>query len=136
MNADMQQVLNEVRTVNIYDGGAAVSLSPGQDGFAAVTESFKSLIGRARSMPAFCVSLDGETRAAMREGLWVEFGFAKTATYAGMSFEKLLMQVVSSYTGFNLIRYNSVCGYAGRCYYFDSDGDLSPFYNVVKSVLA
>lgn len=132
--ANIQQILDDVQTINIYDNGSPVRLLPAQMGYKLVLNGFKNLLGNARRMPAFGVSLDNETRAAMGEGLWVEFDFGKPLIYAEMPFEKLLMQVISSHSGFNLIRYNSEGGYAGRCYYFDTDGNLSEFYDILKSV--
>lgn len=130
----MLQILDEVQIINIYDNGSEVRLLPAQMGYKLVLNGFKNLIRDARRMPAFAVSLDGETRTAMGEGLWVEFDFGKPLIYAEMPFEKLLMQVNSSFSGFNLIRYNSKDGYAGRCFYYDINGTLSGFYDILKSV--
>lgn len=132
--ANIQQIFEEVEAVTIYDDGSAVRLLPAQMGFKLVINAFKNILGEARPMPAFGVSLDGETRAAMKKGLWVEFDFEKRVVYSEMPFEKLLMQVNSPHSGFNLIRYNSSNGYAGRCYYFDINGTLSDFYDLLKSV--
>ncbi len=131
---NIQQILDDVKTINIYDNGSVQNLLPAQMGYKLVLNGFKNLLENARRMPAFCVSLDAETRAAMADGLWVEFDFGKKTVYDEMPFEKLLMPVIASHTGFNLVRYNSQNGYAGRCYYFDIDGGLSGFYNIIKSV--
>ena len=120
----MLQILDEVQIINIYDNGSEVRLLPAQMGYKLVLNGFKNLIRDARRMPAFAVSLDGETRTAMGEGLWVEFDFGKPLIYAEMPFEKLLMQV----------NYNSKDGYAGRCFYYDINGTLSGFYDILKSV--
>lgn len=134
LEANIQKIFDEVQSINIYENGSTVQLLPSQMGFTLVINGFKNVLANARQMPAFGVSLDNETRSAMAEGLWVEFDFGKRLTYAEMPFEKLLAQVVSSHSGFNLIRYNSKEGYAGRCYYFDIDGNLSAFYDILKSV--
>lgn len=127
-------IFDRAQSINIYDNGKATRLCAGQTGFKLVINGIKNLLAGARQMPAFGVSLNGETQAAMKNGLWAEFDFGETIEYDGMSFEKLLMQVIASYSGFNLIRYNSADGYAGRCYYFDINGNLSDFYSILKSV--
>lgn len=134
INMTIQQVFEEVESIEIYNNGAGTQLLPSQMGFKLVINGFKNLLANAREMPAFSVSLDKETRKAMCEGLWVEFDFGKRIIYAEMPFEKLLVNVVSSHSGFNLIRYNSNNGYAGRCYYFDIDGTLNEFYDILQSV--
>lgn len=130
----MQEIFDEVREIEIHDNGSTVKLLPAQTGYKLVINGFKTLLLNARQMPAFGVSLNDDTRAAMGEGLWVEFDFGKNLRYSQMSFEKLLVQVVSSYSGLNLIRYNADEGYHGRCYYFELNGDMSEFYNIVTSV--
>ena len=134
MEVAMQEIFDEVREIEIHNNGSTIKLLPTQTGYKLVIDGFKNLLSNARQMPAFGVSLDSETRAAMGEGLWVEFDFGKKILYSQMSFEKLLVQVVSSYSGFNLIRYNADEGYHGRCYYFALNGDMSEFYNSVTSV--
>lgn len=130
----MQEIFDEVQEISIYNNGSTQKLLPAQMGYKLVINGFKNLLSDARQMPAFGVSLNNETRSAMEEGLWVEFDFGKKLWYSQMSFEKLLVQVVSSHSGFNIIRYNSADGYAGRCYYFALNGDMNDFYNIVTSV--
>lgn len=130
----MQEIFDEVQEIAIYNNGSTEKLLPAQMGYKLVINGFKNLLANARQMPAFGVSIDNETRKAMGEGLWVEFDFGKTLRYSEMSFEKLLVHVVSSYSGFNIIRYNADEGYHGRCYYFALNGDMSQFYDIIKSV--
>lgn len=134
MEMTVQEIFDEVQQIEIHKNGSTEKLLPAQMGYKLVINGFKNLLSNARQMPAFGVSLDGEMRTAMREGLWVEFDFGKKLWYSQMSFEKLLVQVISSHSGFNIIRYNSVDGYAGRCYYFALNGDMSQFDDVLQSV--
>lgn len=134
MEMTVQEFFDEVQQIDVYYNGEVQKLLPAQTGYKLIINGFKNLLADARQMPAFGVSLDSETRAAVGEGLWVEFDFGKKLWYNQMSFEKLLVQVVSSCSGFNVIRYNSDNGYAGRCYYFALNGDMSQFYDLVKSV--
>lgn len=130
----MQEIFDEVQEIVIYNNGSLQKLLPAQTGYKLVINGFKNLLSTARQMPAFGVSLNNETRSAMEEGLWVEFDFGKKLWYSQMPFEKLLVSVVSSHSGLNVIRYNSEDGYAGRCYYFALNNDMSDFYNIVTSV--
>lgn len=134
MEITVQQIFDEVQQISIYNNGSAVKLLPAQMGYKLVINAFKNLLSDARQMPAFGVSLDDQTREAIKEGMWVEFDFGKKLWYSEMSFEKLLVNVVSSYSGFNVIRYNAQDGYSGRCYYFALSGDMSPFYDILQSV--
>ncbi len=134
MEATIQQVIDEATQIEIYNNGSQVTLLPAQMGFKLVINGFKNMVEWARQMPAFGVSLDSDTRAAMGSGTWVEFVFDSQLYFAEMPFQKLLLKVIPEYTGFNIVRYNAKNGYAGRCYYFDLNGDMSSFYNIVTSV--
>ncbi len=134
MEMNVQQIFDEVKEIEIYNDGSTVRLFPTQMGFKLVVNGFMSMLDGARQMPAFGVSLDNETRAEMNRGLWVEFDFGQKLYYSGMPFEKLLVRVVAEHTGFNIVRYNSENGYAGRCYYFDMNGNMGAFYNILTSV--
>ena len=131
----IQQIFDEVQEIGVYHDGSSVRLLPAQMSYKLVINGFKNLLANARQMPAFGVSLDNETRLAMNDGLWVEFDFGKKLTYSNMPFERLLVNVVSNYSGFNVIRYNVGEGYHGRCFFFDLvGGNMSEFYDIVTSV--
>lgn len=134
MEVMIEEIFDEAEGVVVYNDGAAVRCLPGQPSYKLVISGFKNMLVGARKMPAFGVSLDNETREAMHKGVWVELEFGKIITYDDMSFEKLLLQVVAEHSGFNLIRYNSESGYSGRCYYFDINGNMSEFYNILQTV--
>ncbi len=134
METTIQQIFDEVKEIGVYNNGSAVRLLPAQMGFKLVISGFKNILCGAREMPAFGVSLDKDTREAMNRGVWVEFDFGQKLYYSEMPFEKLLVWVVPEYSGFNIVRYNSENGYAGRCYYFDINGNMGAFYNVLTSI--
>lgn len=134
METTIQEIFDEVKEIDIYHDGSTVKLLPAQMSYKLVINGFKNMLSGARQMPAFGVSLDNETRVAMNSGLWVEFDFGQKLYFSEMPFEKLLVQVVSGHSGFNIVRYNSENGYAGRCYYFDINGNMSSFYNILTSV--
>lgn len=95
---------------------------------AVWTETLKD----CRPMPAFGVSLDEMTVKEMKSGTWLEFAFDGACASDDMSFERLAVKVEADYRGFNVIRYNSVGGYAGRCYYIDLVGDMSKLYDCLN----
>ncbi len=134
MEMTVIQVFDEVKEIGVYRDGFALKLSPEQPKFKVVIDGIKDMLADSRQMPAFGVSLDNETRKAVSEGVWVEFDFKEKLSYCGMPFERLLVQVISNYSGFNIIRFNSENGYAGRCYYFDLNKDMSDFYNIIISL--
>lgn len=134
METEIQQIIDNVNEIEIYNNGSTVTLLPAQMGFKLVVNGFKNMLAGARPMPAFGVSLDPDTREAMTSGVWVEFCFNRKLYYSEMPFEKLLLRVVPEYTGFNIVRFNSENGYAGRCYYFDLNCNMGSFYNIVISV--
>lgn len=134
MEMTVIQVFDEVKEIGVYRDGSALKLSPEQPKFKVVIDGIKDMLADSRQMPAFGVSLDNETRKAVSEGVWVEFDFKEKLSFCEMPFERLLVQVISNYSGFNIIRFNSENGYAGRCYYFDLNKDMSDFYNIIISL--
>ena len=71
----------------------------------------------------------------MKKGLWVEFSFEKVLECNGMPFEKILVSVLKDSQGVNLIRYNTNCGYDGRCFYLDLIGkNMGNFYDLLLNL--
>lgn len=117
----------ESEKISVYTDGESKTYGLNTAEFKEILVIWNEMTKGARQMPAFGVSLNGETEKAIKNGLWLEFSFAKMCECSGMSFEKLLVEVKGEYTGFNVIRFNSVYGYDGRCYYIDLVGN-----NMVK----
>ena len=69
-------------------------------------------------MPAFGVSIDNETRKAMKTGVWLELIYNQSHEYNEMPFEKLLIEINPTFYGFNIIRFHDNM-YEGRCYYIN-----------------
>ena len=126
------EAFEEAESITVYSEGKAERYVCGDATFEIILEGFEKMIEGSRQMPAFGVSLDGETRTAMQERLWVEFSFSGTHFCGDMPFEKLLVQVNEGYHGFNIARYNASCGYHGRCYFLDLvDKTMTEFYNLL-----
>lgn len=116
--------------VVVYHHGETIS-SPKDDAvYNNLFETFKTMIKDSRSMPAFGVSLDHETRNAMKDGTWIEFVFDSTQSHNDMPFDALLINVVPDHTGFNIVRkYQNK--YDGRCFYLDIQGNMNPLYDEI-----
>ncbi len=123
------------RQINVYSDGLKTSYPAGSAHFAEILASWNSMTDGAHKMPAFGVSLNGETLKAMQKGVWVEFDFGEVKSCWGMTFERLLIEVQKSFSGFNLIRYNANGGYSGRCYYLSLvNGNMGEFYRTIISL--
>ena len=124
------EVFDSAEAVNVYYNGVKTVYSAGSEEYNKILAIWNKMIDGAHDMPAFGVSLDRYTKEEMKKGLWVEFGFGKVLECNGMPFEKLLVSVEKDSQGFNLIRYNTNCGYDGRCFYLDLVGkNMGNFYD-------
>ena len=129
---ELKDVFDKADKINYLNDGEKECYYAGDERFEEVLLSFKEMIENARQMPAFGVSLNNETLKVINSGVWVEFDFGKTYESSGMPYEKLLINVNKSWQAFNLIRYNSSCGYAGRCFHYALVGnDMSNFYDIL-----
>ena len=132
---EINEAFEYTQNINVYEEGIKSEYSLGGNEFEKIICAWDELMEGAHPMPAFGVSLDKETRAALSRGLWVEFGFEKQMEVGGMNIEKLLVEVCDSFYGFNIIRYNTDYGYEGRCYYIDLVGkNMSDFSAVLKNL--
>lgn len=119
----------------IYKNGSMEVFDENKGTFGCIIESWKHLVENAHPMPAYGVSLNKETVQAIGTGVWIEFCYPEPMECYGMPFEKLLIQIEEKFQGFNLIRYNSSCGYDGRCYYLDLvTKDMSSFLNFLDNL--
>ena len=132
---EIQDMARYTDGINVYDDGNFTPYAKGSEGFEKICAVWTGMMGLARQMPAFGVSLNAETTQAIKSNLWLEFTFPQEYCNNGMTFERLLVNVDKSFSGFNVIRYNSQYGYDGRCFYFDLIGcDMHDLYNAIKGV--
>ena len=127
-------VFDKTESITVTRDGVKERFVCGDATYEIVLENFGKMIKGSRQMPAFGVSLDNETRTAMKSGVWVEFDFGRTLFCNEMPFERLLLQLNENYQGINLARYNAECGYHGRCFYLDLNGNTNEFYKLIKSL--
>ncbi|MDE5721825.1 MAG: hypothetical protein K2I30_03690 [Clostridia bacterium] len=129
---ELEKAFEKAENINVYNDGEVITYSPHTDGYKSILKGWTAMIENAHLMPAFGVSLNNETVKAMKKGLWVEFDFNKLYESNGLPYEKLLIEVNSGYSGFNLIRYMQEYGYDGRCFYYDLvSKDMSSLYNLL-----
>ena len=91
---------------------------------------FDEMLTGSRQDPALGVSLDNETRKAIKNGVWLEFNYDITRYNNDLPFDSLLIEVNQNYGGFNIIRkYNNK--YEGRCFYINLENNsrMNKLYN-------
>ncbi len=131
---ELENMTAFVESINVYNAGEIICYNKQNEKFNKICAVWQGMLAASHQMPAYGVSLHGETSKAIKEGVWVEFNFAQTFSNGGMPFEKLLVHADPEATGFNVIRYNKGVGYDGRCFYFDLlNHDMSDFYNCLIS---
>ncbi|MDE6868414.1 MAG: hypothetical protein K2J83_04650 [Clostridia bacterium] len=135
ISVNLDDAFERAENINVYNEGAITSYAAGTKSFNKILACWVDMINNAHIMPAFGVSLDGCTIKAIQSGLWVEFDFGQRLESGEMPYEKLLIQVARGFSGFNLIRYNSVGGYDGRCFYYDLNGkNMDELYDLLFKI--
>lgn len=94
-----------------------------------ISSDLKKMCEKSYFSPAFGVSINEYTLNELKKGLWLEMEYNEQLEFAGMPFEKLLINIQPDFYGFNIIRYNSKKGYDGRCYYLNLNNSSTKFYN-------
>lgn len=125
---------SSVTSINIYIDNEESSFTKNDDEFSIVLSTLTSLTNDSHEMPAFSVSLDYETKRAIKSGVWLELNFDCNHAVNEMPFSSLLIEVDKNFYGFNLIRkYNGK--YEGRCFYLNlNDKSMSSLYSALTSI--
>lgn len=110
---NINEVLLSSSSINIYKNGQRIVVDR-----ESVNPILSEMLDGCRLMPAFGVALDNEVREAINTGIWLELVYDKEYQFEGMPFDKLLIEVGSDYSGFNVMRHHGG-QYEGRCYYVD-----------------
>ena len=132
ISVDLEKAFDVAENINVYNEVVITTYAAGSKQYSDILTCWTDMIGCVHLMPAYGVSLNDLTMQAMQSGLWVEFDFGKQLESGGMPYEKLLIQVAKGFYGFNLIRYNSVGGYDGRCFYYDLNGkSMNDLYDLL-----
>lgn len=130
---ECERAADFARGVTVYIDGKESAYPAESEYFRQFCVKWKEMMQGAHKMPAFGVSLNGDTVKAMQEGVWAEFFFGGTYISDGMSYEKLLFCVRAEWSGFNIVRYNGDCGYEGRCFYYSLANDMSGLYAFITA---
>ena len=101
--------------------------------YTTLLDSLLDICVDSHEMPALGVSIDSETREAIKNNIWIELTYSNIITYNDMPFEKLLIEVNPSYNGFNIIRYIND-EYTGRCFYLNLNKDMSTLYDTINNI--
>ena len=130
MEIQLDKITEYAKSVNVIVDGVTTAYAVGGDKFNEICAVWNNMLSGAHEMPAYGVSLDRETRKAVKSGVWAEFVFDKALSSNGMPFEKLLVNVQPEWSGVNIIRYTAAHGYDGRCFYYDLvNKDMRLFYD-------
>ena len=125
---------NQAQEIIIYVDGNIESYSNNTQEYDKLLSELLNLTKSSLEMPAYAVSLDNDIRDALTKGVWIELNFVKPLIHNEMPFERLLIQVDSEYTGFNLIRlYNGK--YEGRCFYLNTTNNMSQLYTTIQDLI-
>lgn len=119
--------------IYLYVDGEKTTFNKGDQKYEQILNSLKKITDGAYDMPAFGVSLDGETRKSINTGFWIELEFETTLECNGMLFESLLIEVNSGYGGFNLIRKTNG-KYDGRCFYLQLQTTMQLLFDEIKNI--
>ncbi len=126
---NIEQAFPEADEIYVYREGQVIRCAQGGDEYDRIMAVWQSTLEECRQMPAFGVSLNDMTVKAMQKGVWIEFRYSGVCECQGMGFERLAVNVVGSFKGFNIVRYCDGL-YEGRCYYVDLvRGDMSEVYD-------
>lgn len=131
---EIKDYIKSCSQIKIYNDGKCATIDKTCDGYEAIIVAWGKMTEKAIEMPAFGVSLNSYTLEQLKRGLWVEFVFEKETYHCEMPFLKLLVNIVSDYKGFNIIRYTKEDGYFGRCYYLQLATDMSEFEKIVRNI--
>lgn len=129
------QLFNYAENINVYYNGDVYSYAKADDNYVSLLIAWQNTICESLEMPAYCVSLDADTKEAIKFDVWLEFCFPKVLEYEGMNFQKLLINVKSDNLGCDLIRYNPQFGYDGRCYHLRLNSNMTEIYDCISDIL-
>lgn len=129
----LSNYLSTPNQIIVYQDNVSNIYENGSNQFSDIINEIYNLTIDSHEMPAFSVSLDHETRQAMQEGIWIELIYNSTHSHNEMPFDSLLIQVNPDYTGFNIIRKHQD-KYEGRCFYIDTNKNMSSLYQKILNI--
>lgn len=124
----IQDVFKESCCIEVIIDNSSKEYKKQSQEYNKILDEFQNMIDGSIQMPAFGVSLDNETKQAIKSGVWIKFCFDFVGYNSEMPFDTLLIQVDGEYRGFNIIRGNNNL-YEGRCFYLDLNCNMQSLYN-------
>ena len=122
-NKNIYEYFTEAEAMIVYDDGQIQEYTKEDSEYALILQALNEISKDAHEMPAYGISLDNETRNALQTNRWLELKFSKTIFHNEMPFDRLLIQIDSEYSGFNLIRHHDNI-YEGRCFYLNINNNM------------
>jgi len=122
--AQINNYFNYAVEIIKYEDNHMTIYKSGSEEFERILNILNNSCANAIEMPAYGVSLDNDTREAMKSGVWIELVFKMTYTHNDMPFDRLLIEINEEYTGINIIR-RHVGLYEGRCFYLNLTQPIS-----------
>lgn len=111
--------VEKIESFQFISNGVIKEIKNKSDEFFRILTKIETIFSNSCLMPAFGVSLHGETLNELKSGSWLQINFSHKITKNGLPFNSLLFQL-EEVSGFNLIRlYNN--RYDGRCLYLNLD---------------
>ena len=101
--------------------------------FETILKAMKIVNEGGHEMPALGVALDNEVRESLKAGHWIEFWYAESLEHNQMPFDRLLVEVVPDYMGYNLIRHFDG-EYGGRCFYMSLNGNMTELFESIQNI--
>ncbi len=120
--------------VVIHADGKTTKYTKEFNEYGQILSSLNNICHDCREMPAYGVSLDRETKAEIKVGLWLELAYDKTLEHNDMPFDTLLIKVEKDYQGFGIIRGNGGV-YEGRCFHiYCPKNTMENLYDLLRKI--
>ena len=134
MQDQINYVFDDCKKIKIYKNDKIIKFERDSKEFGKIMDIWQMTLKNSYEMPSLGVSLDDETKTAIKKGLFIEFIFDKTYSHNEMPFDTLLVEIVENQGGYQLHR-NYDNQYQGRCYYlniFEINNDLYDYINNIE----
>lgn len=129
MDEQLTEILENAHEIKVYKNTELTPITQEQ-----VLPQLTEMLDKAYFAPAFAVVRPQDFEKMFKKGLWVEFCFNRTRTFAEMPFEKLIINIKPDLLGFNVMRYNNGV-YDGRCFYLNLTNYTTAFYKHLNELL-
>jgi len=131
---NLQEYVKSCNKIEIIIDNQSRLFDKNSDNFNNISNTLYNLLSTAHEMPAYAVSLDSDTKEAIKQDCWIKLIYNNTMWYNDMNFDCLLINVNKEDQGFNIIRGNNNI-YEGRCYYIALiENDMTELFNTITNM--